>query len=299
MEQQAPDLWDPVNALSAQQLAQQVAATLKCGVCHKLGHTETYCISEGGGMEGKTIEELKRKRKMDREAQRKTKGMAMASASANSGSSTSRIRIPYKDSNGQVLILELDPSAITATLAPTGQSSTFAGLASLCTDDLAYSTEALELGGWMVTYDVMDLPETHLSAIPVNPKDFAFTMVLQAYVGFRKLDVIPFKMDSGASMAISPVWDDFVNYRPILPHGVHGLGGVIVNAVGIGNIVIHLSKNWSLILHNALHIPKATVCLISISALWHYAGKRFTSMGRLALLHPDMVSSPPSAKPEK
>ena len=61
------------------------------------------------------------------------------------------------------------------------------------------------------------------------------------------LDVIPFKLDSGASAPISPVREDFVNYRLIPPHGVKGLGGVVVKAIGIGNIVIHLPGKKHLI----------------------------------------------------
>ena len=88
------------------------------------------------------------------------------------------------------------------------------------------------------------------------------------------IDTMPFKIDSGASASISPVREDFVNYQTIMPHGVKGLGSVIVEVVGIGNIVIHQPGNKALVLCNALHIPKAGVCLVSISALWQYSRQK-------------------------
>ena len=45
----------------------------------------------------------------------------------------------------------------------------------------------------------------------------------------------------------------------------------MVQAIGIGNIVIHQAPNRTLTLYNALHIPDAGVWLISISALWQYS----------------------------
>ena len=120
----------------------------------------------------------------------------------------------------------------------------------------------------MATYDIKDLPEAKLPLIPITPDDFAFSAVTQSSVGFKMIDTIPFKIDLGASVPISPVKEDFVNYHAVTPHGVKGLGGIVVEAVSIGNIVIHLPQNRTLTLCNALHIPKAGVHLISILALW-------------------------------
>ena len=58
------------------------------------------------------------------------------------------------------------------------------------------------------------------------------------------------------------------------PHDVKGLGGIVVQAIGIGNIVIHQTSNHTLILYNALHIPNVGVQLISVSALWRYSQQK-------------------------
>ena len=102
------------------------------------------------------------------------------------------------------------------------------------------STEPLELEGWMATYNIKDLPEVKLPSIPITPDDFAFSAVTQSSVSFKMIDTIPFKIDLGASAPISPIREDFVNYHAITPHGVKRLGGIVVEVVGIGNIVIHL-----------------------------------------------------------
>jgi GAG-pre-integrase domain len=233
-------------------------------------------------MEGKSIEDSKKKRRADKEAARGRPRGANDTTARTAANPSQKIRIPYKDANGQALILEVDASAITATTsASISTPSPFAGIASIrsdvmtgATNSLSTSTDLLELEGWMATYDIKDLPEARLPSIPITPDDFAFSTIAQGSIGFRMIDTIPFKIDSGASASISPIREDFVSYQPITPHGVRGLGGVVVKAIGIGNIIIHQPYNRTLILHNALHIPDAGVRLISISSLWRYSQQK-------------------------
>ena len=271
---------NPLTPSSIALSAQRATAPI-CSNCEKTGHTHPYCISPGGGMEGKSIEDSKKKRRADKEAMRGRSKGSNDTATKSTTNPSQKIRIPYKDANGQALILEVDASAITATPTSTSTPSPFAGIASIhsdimpgVADSLISSTDSLELEGWMATYDIKDLPEARLPSVPITSGDFAFSTMIQATVGFRMIDTIPFKIDSGASAPISPIREDFVSYRPITPHGVRGLGGMVVKAIGIGNIIIHQPHNCTFILRNALHIPDAGVRLISISSLWRYSQQK-------------------------
>ena len=209
-------------------------------------------------MAGKTIEESKAQSRLNKETSR----MKSKTLGTPSGSSQ-KVWIPYKDANGQALILEVDANIFQALLATT--SASFAE---------SYSTETLELEGWMASYDVENLPEITLPSMPITSEDFVLSAYNQASMGFKLIASIPFKFDSGASAPISPICEDFVNYHSITPHDVKGVGGVVVQAVGISNIIIHQAPNCTFILYNALHIPNAGVRLVSISALWWYSGQK-------------------------
>ena len=185
--------------------AQDTNNIILCSNCGKRGHKDRYCISQGGGMAGKTIEESKTQHRLNKEASRlKTRAPGTSSASSQ------KVRIPYKDANGQVLILEVDVNIFQAI--PASTSASFAGIASTPVPTEPYSTEALELEGWMATYDVKSLPEITLPSVPITSKDFVLSTCNQASVGFKLIDSMPFKFDSGASAPISPIREDFVNY---------------------------------------------------------------------------------------
>ena len=218
-------------------------------------------------MAGKTIEESKTQRRLDKDTSR-TKSRAPGTSSGPS----QKVQIPYKDANGQALILEVDTSVFQALPVPA--SASFAGIASAPIPTESYSTETIELEGWMVSYDVKTLPEIILPSVPIMSEDFVLSAYNQASMGFKLINSIPFKFDSGASAPISPIREDFVNYQSVTPHDVRGLGGAVVQAVGIGNIIIHQGPGHTFILYNALHIPNVGVRLISISALWRYSGQK-------------------------
>ncbi|PPQ86358.1 hypothetical protein CVT26_006168 [Gymnopilus dilepis] len=183
---------NPNTSANSIALSAQKASVVTCDNCGGFGHTDRYCVSTGGGMEGKSVEESRRKRRMDREAAKGRK-TNMSGAKATTGSSaTPKIQIPYQDVNGRALILEVDASAISASPNPTTQ--TFAGIASIPANALAgvaslddvnlinhpHSTETLELEGWMATYDITNLPEARLPSIPISSDDFALSAVTQS-----------------------------------------------------------------------------------------------------------------------
>jgi len=143
-------------------------------------------------MEGKSIEDSKKKRRADKEAMRGRSKGSNDTVARSAANPSQKIRIPYKDANGQALILEVDASAITATSMTTSTPSPFAGIASINSDvisgvgnSLTSSTESLELEGWMATYDIKDLPEARLPSVPITPGDFAFSTMNQTSVGHQ------------------------------------------------------------------------------------------------------------------
>jgi hypothetical protein len=79
--------------------------------------------------------------------------------------------------------------------------------------------------------------------------------------------VLPFFLDSGASVHISNTKSDFYSLCPISPGSVSGIGGSSVQAVAVGTIHLIVAKGIHLTLDNILFIPSATVCLLSVSAL--------------------------------
>lgn len=94
--------------------------------------------------------------------------------------------------------------------------------------------ESLEYEGWMATYNIRELPEAALPYIPITPGDFALSAMTQSSVGFNRINMIPFKFDSGASAPISPERGDFVNYRTMAPHSVKGLGVLLLTQLVLG-----------------------------------------------------------------
>ena len=176
-----------------------------CSNCGKRGHKDRYCISQGGGMAGKTIEESKAQRRLDKDTL-KTKSKTLSTSSAPS----QKIQIPYTDTNRQALVLEVNANVFQALPTPT--PTPFAGIASTPTPTEPYLTETIELEGWMATHDVRDLPDITIPSIPITSEDFVLSAYTQASVGFKLINSMPFKFDSGASATINPIHEDFVNY---------------------------------------------------------------------------------------
>jgi hypothetical protein len=79
--------------------------------------------------------------------------------------------------------------------------------------------------------------------------------------------IVPFFLDSGASIHISNDETDFFSLRPIPPRAVNGVGGSSIQAVGVGTLHLIIARGIHITLNNVLFIPAATVCLISVSAL--------------------------------
>ena len=68
-------------------------------------------------------------------------------------------------------------------------------------------------------------------------------------------------------MFIFPQNSQIISINPITPHFVKGLGGTSVVAKGVSTIKLHVRKDLYIILRGVLHIPNATITLISIWCL--------------------------------
>lgn len=78
---------------------------------------------------------------------------------------------------------------------------------------------------------------------------------------------VPFILDLGASIHISPERSDFKSLRPIDPHPIEGFNGSSTNAVGVGNIELCIGSEHKILLHNILFMPSCSARLISVPAL--------------------------------
>ena len=83
------------------------------------------------------------------------------------------------------------------------------------------------------------------------------------------LDDLPFYVNTGVMVHISPEHSDFLTLRPIAAQSVKGVGGSSVTAIGLGDIKLWIACGVHIILKNVLFIPNAAVRLISISTLAH------------------------------
>jgi len=106
-------------ALAAKTPPRNRVSTVTCGNCKKPGHTDPYCISPGGGMAGKTIEESKTARKRDREAG-KTPSITTIS------SSKPKQRVQFTTAAGQAYVVEVDDDFLASGTPATNPE--FAGV---------------------------------------------------------------------------------------------------------------------------------------------------------------------------
>ena len=246
-------------ALAASSKPHRSSGVPTCSNCKRSGHSNDYCISRGGGMEGKTIDESKAAR---RAAQDKKRSGTPLSPS------TTKVPVTMQDTGGRVFTVMIDPTAFSTPNLP---STAFAGLAS---DPIPSSAiESVEYDGWLATEE-----ETSTSidwAInQTSPNDNALTVtpLNQTQRTRVNLDNHPFYVDTGATVHISPNRSDFLTLTSITQRSVKGIGGSSIAAVGVGDIILRIGHNASITLLNALYIPNAAVRLISVSALSHDSG---------------------------
>ncbi|KAF5325778.1 hypothetical protein D9611_000914 [Ephemerocybe angulata] len=218
----------------------------KCLNCKKTGHVADYCVSAGEGMAGKTLEEARAKKLKDQGNRRGDSGQAKGKP---------KVRV-YAEGKAYLV----DAGDLTQTSDT--NTTKFAGLAASSAFNLANDvplndTEKEEYDGWGAT------------AFMVEEEQDSYANVDEAKTAISAptTTIVPFWLDSGATVHISPVCSDFDNLHvDAVPHSVRGFSGAPIMAHGIGDITVQ-TQSGPITLKNALYIPEATARLVSIPSI--------------------------------
>ena len=129
--------------------------------------------------------------------------------------------------------------------------------------------ENIEWNGWLA---LEEEPKTSLDwTTHTKPIDIATISEISPLQQNKRtplsLDDLPFYINTGATVHISPEHSDFLTLRPIAAQSIKGVGGSSVTAIGLGDIKLHIAHGAHIVLQNVLYIPNAAVRLISVSTL--------------------------------
>ncbi|KAJ3554241.1 hypothetical protein NP233_g12465 [Leucocoprinus birnbaumii] len=199
--------------------------------CNLLGHDIAWCIRPGGGMEGKTVEEVKALR---------AKGKKNFKKKPVPAKFTIKGKNYMVDSDTGLVFAEVSPSKAL----PTARVEPLAAFVadSMCDADIEELANAA--GEAICGIDVSDL------------------------AGVTSLFPSSFLLDSGCTVHMSPSLSDFVNIHATSDRRVRGVNGSPIDAKGVGDIHLRVDGSDSvLILKDALYVPDANVRLVSVAAL--------------------------------
>ncbi|KAF8432337.1 hypothetical protein L210DRAFT_819171, partial [Boletus edulis BED1] len=223
----------------------------------RVGHTTDECVSHGGGREGQ--HEAVFAEQAAAHAARRGKGAASAAPPAlpslgdgPTPPSSTRVSAPTPRTGniryaagGRAFFV--DPVTHNAYLlhdvpvpAPTGTTE-FAGLAS---DPIPLSVLSAIASSDFDEYDTLFLDSGRLETsvnwssvtVPTDVAALTYRAPSQHAPTIVDPSIMPFYLDSGASVHISNCESDFFHLCPISPRVVHGVGGSSVQAVGLGTI---------------------------------------------------------------
>ena len=239
-----------------------------CANCKRANHRTEFCISTGGAMAGKSIEEARAAQEAARAAQRTTTGGTnktrgtRANTSSQSGTiiqaNTAQAIPPPSTNDNKMLINGVyyipAPSNVNT---PPADNSAHAAIVMAPYDEEEYIA-------------VLATTDTHASVNWTSHTRHPTATTTAAYsVGRTSIthSDLPFILDTGATCHISPEASDFKSLRTIKQHPVKGLGGSAVYAIGIGDIDLRIASGHTLKLTDVLYIPESSVRLISILTL--------------------------------
>ena len=227
-----------------------------CSNCKREGHLTDFCISPGGKMAGRPVDEAKAayRASINRQTPATTSNnhTSRAPRPQHSAHITDTTSTPSLASTGTVFVNGLpyvpDPH-YTVTAPPVTEHS-------------AHITEITS------TVDTNDYQYHAFFAFSNSPSPFvpfssAFTTSSSISSSPSSL---PFIIDTGATCHISPILSDFKSLRTITPHPIKGLGDLCINAVGMGTIELRTASGI-LSLNNAFYVPNSNVRLISVFLL--------------------------------
>ncbi|KAJ3540638.1 hypothetical protein NMY22_g4216 [Coprinellus aureogranulatus] len=224
-------------------------SSLFCENCRTANHTKEYCVKEGGGMAGKTIEQSRAKRLADK---------GIKGGGKRPGGSKVAMTV-----GGKVFLVDTADMIPVQADTNTNQAE-FAGLASANIEELNTGAEGKMLvdRGWIA------IEEETQDSVSIDWADYTSDGDLALAVA-PTLPHSPnlFFTDTGATVHISNDRNDFINIRPVHNRSVKGVGGSMIIATAIGDIKLKISADDFITLRDALLIPNSTVRLISVSKM--------------------------------
>lgn len=242
---------------------------LICANCKHPNHCTKFCITPGGAMAGKMIEEAHAAQDTAHNTQQGTNSgrpcgnqnntmptpqvpqVNTAEATPTTGAATT-VTI-----NGQSYILT---TAVNAALPPLVQSV-------LAAISMANYDHEEYMAVIATTNDPRALVNWRTHTLPVDNTTLANPVTYSATCTALACPELPFILDTGATCHISPEASDFKVLKAIPCHPVKGLCGSAIYAIGVGDIELHIVGGHTLCLTDVLYIPDSSVCLISVHSL--------------------------------
>ncbi|TFY50468.1 hypothetical protein EVJ58_g11038 [Rhodofomes roseus] len=244
------------------------------------GHLIDTCFAKGGGLEDKAKrDEYLASRRRGRQG--KAKETAAAATTLNAPTSLAKSASvdssgrPFvvDTSTGKVYFLSVDPPA-SASAQPDLDSDDFSELANVATAPdwvgaVATPADVQEYSALvsLTSEDKVSLNWSSHARATVDPSAYAVVPLPAASRRVSTVGSEPFVFDSGASTHLSPNRRDFHELRPIAPRGIRGIDGSVIHACGVGKVRLRIGRGACIVLDDVLYVPRATVRLISISAL--------------------------------
>jgi hypothetical protein len=249
-----------------------------CTTCGGWWHSTKDCYGKGGAMEGKKDKIIAKCRgaRAGGGGGNTAKPPSAATSRPTKGASTGKPGGLRYDTNGRAYLLDAEThEAIFVASTPTSSTSgaltptqEFAGLA--YNSPTSAFIQELPDDAYDALFAAIDLQVSVDWRTHSQPVDFAgITYKAPNQRACTPVDpsVVPFFLDSGASVHISNVESDFYTLRPIPPRVVSGIGNSSIQAIGVGTIRLIVAKGIHLTLDHVLFIPNATVRLLSVSAM--------------------------------
>ena len=244
-----------------------------CSNCRRLNHSSDFCISPGGKLAGKTIDEARAAQAAHRAASQnrppRTQPATALVASPTPPPPTPQTLFTFDGTHFVPVTSTPSPPSDKALPEPVSAYTSFVDPS---LPDNSYRTY-LALAPFPTSASIVELNDSsdtlpdfpHTTSVNwSNDQPSAYTTT--SYTASSHIDK-PFIFDSGATCHISPNRDDFYSFRTINPRPVTGLGGSSVDAVGCGSIELILAAGHKLLLHDVLYIPSSDVRLVSVLAL--------------------------------
>ncbi|KAJ7871456.1 hypothetical protein B0H14DRAFT_2570795 [Mycena olivaceomarginata] len=235
-----------------------------CGTCNG-PHRTDECWGKGGAMEGRRDEVLERRAARRKEKEKPSSTSSSASAPAKP---SAKPRFAMKDGKGNTVYFTMADDQAETTTGPT-PSATAAVARVPISDANETITSSAELEKIYATHHSRrDSGSSGYSyAAYTHPDVDSVTDSERAALGTAKRTVEPFVADTGATVPITPVREDFFTFENIAPFPIYGIAGNSITATGKGDVHIEQNDGGLLIIKNTLYVPDAEMRLMSVGCM--------------------------------